>query len=47
MFVGLSMRRWLKMAGLSEREISKVVRNMQEVVEKASHWIWLKRDDVS
>ena len=28
-FVGLSMRRWLKIAGLSEREISKVVREMQ------------------
>ena len=44
-FVGLTMRKWLKTAGLKEREISKVVREMQSVVEKASHWIWLKRDD--
>ena len=46
-FVGHSMRRWLKIAGLRERETNKMVRKMQEVVEKASHWIWLKRDDAS
>ena len=46
-FVGNSVRRWLKIAGLGHRESNRVVRKVQETVERASHWIWLKRDDDS
>ena len=46
-FVGNSVSRWLKVAGLGNRESNRVVRKVQETVERASHWIWLKRDDDS
>ena len=46
-YVGVSMRRWLKVAGLSSRKMSGVIKKMQEVAEKASHWIWLKRSDTT
>ena len=44
-FVGESVRGWLRRCGLSNRETNNVLRRVQEEVEKASHWIWLKRDD--
>ena len=44
-FVGVSTRRWLRVSGLGQRQMGGVIKKLQEVVEKASHWIWLKRDD--
>ena len=44
-FVGVSTRRWLRVSGLGQRQMGSVIKKLQEVVEKASHWIWLKRDD--
>ena len=46
-FVAESMRGWLKRSGLSIRETNNLLRRIQETVEKASHWIWLKKDDDS
>ena len=46
-FVGAPVRRWLLKTGFSSQEASKLIKEIQEVVEKASHWVWLKRDDES
>ena len=46
-FVGTSVRRWLKVAGLGHRESNRVVRRVQETAEKTGHWIWVKREDGS
>ena len=34
-------------AGLSLKKGNSVMKVLQETVEKASHWIWLKREDVT
>ena len=44
-FVGHRMRQWLALIGLPNCKINKLIREIQETVEKASHWIWLKRND--
>ena len=44
-FVAESTRRWLRVAGLGMKQQMRLIRQVQEEVEKASHWIWLKRDD--
>ena len=44
-FVGTSIRRWLSRAGFGPRKASNLVKSLQETAEKASHWIWNKRDD--
>ena len=44
-FVAVSTRKWLGTAGLGPRKVAETVKLMQETVEKASHWIWLKRND--
>ena len=46
-FVGESVRGWLRTCGLKSKDTNNVLRRVQETVEKASHWIWLKRDDDS
>ena len=45
-FVGIRLKKWLINIGLPKRTINKTIREMEEVTEKASHWIWLKRNDV-
>ena len=44
-FIAPSLRKWMNVAGLSLRKGNVIMRLLQETVEKASHWIWLKRDD--
>ena len=44
-FIAPSLRKWLNVAGLSLKKGNAVVKVIQETVEKASHWIWLKRED--
>ena len=44
-FIAASVRKWLRVAGLGLKEGNKLIKTLQETVEKASHWIWLKRDD--
>ena len=46
-FIGESARKWMKVAGLGKKQESTMMKELQETVEKASHWIWLKRDDNS
>ena len=40
-----SLRKWLNIAGLSPRKGTALMKVLQETVERASHWIWLKRED--
>ena len=44
-FIAPSLRKWLGVAGLNLKEGNAVIKALQETVEKASHWIWLKRED--
>ena len=44
-FIAPSLKKWMNVAGLSLRKGNVIMRLLQETVEKASHWIWLKRDD--
>ncbi|XP_066932294.1 uncharacterized protein [Clytia hemisphaerica] len=44
-FVGNRLKKWLINIGLPKRTINKSIKELEEVTEKASHWIWLKRND--
>ena len=44
-FIGNRLRKWLSTIGLSPRQANNAMKRIQETVEKASHWIWLKRND--
>ena len=44
-FVGHRMRQWLSLIGLPKSKRNSMIKEIQETVEKASHWIWLKRND--
>jgi hypothetical protein len=44
-FIGQRLRQWFSTIGLNTRQKNIAMKNIQETVEKASHWIWLKRDD--
>ena len=44
-FVGNRMRKWLSVIGLPKTKRISIIKEIQETVEKASHWIWLKRND--
>ena len=46
-FVGAKTRQWFLSLGFSNKKNSLLLKRIQETVEKASHWIWLKRDDDS
>ena len=46
-FIGHRTRKWLVSIGQQQRQVSAVMKELQATVEKASHWIWLKRDDES
>lgn len=46
-FIAMSVRKWLKTAGLGPKKENAVTKELQETVEKASHWIWVKREDTS
>ena len=44
-FIGNRLRKWFTTIGLNSRQANNALKNIQETVEKASHWIWLKRED--
>ena len=44
-FIGHRLRQWFSTIGLNARQKNSAMREVQETVEKASHWIWLKRND--
>ena len=46
-FLATSVRKWMRVAGLGVKKERAFTRTLQETVEKASHWIWLKREDSS
>ena len=44
-FVSHRIKGWLLTLGLSHRKVNKVLKDIQETVEKASHFIWPKGND--
>ena len=46
-FIGWRMKKLLNFLGLGKKCELAIIRKMQETVEKASHWIWLKREDAT
>ena len=46
-FVATSVRRWMRVAGIGVKKGKVMTKALQETAEKASHWIWLKRNDNS
>ena len=46
-FISTSVRKWMRVAGLGPKKANSIARALQETVEKASHWIWLKRVDTT
>ena len=44
-FIGNRLRDLLHFIGIKQTEMRKVMKNIEETVEKASHWVWLKRND--
>ena len=46
-FIGERLRKWFNIIGLKNAQKNAAMREIQETVEKASHWIWLKRNDGS
>ena len=46
-FIATSVRRWMRVAGIGPKKGSAMTKALQETAEKASHWIWLKREDTS
>ena len=44
-YIAPSVSKWLCAAGLNLRKRNDVLKVLQQTAEKASHWIWLKRED--
>ena len=42
---GGSVTKWMRVALLGPKKRNTIIKALQETVEKASHWIWLKRED--
>ena len=46
-YIATSITKWMRVAGLCTRKRNTLTKALQETVEKASHWIWVKREDTS
>ena len=46
-FIASSMIKLMRMVGLGPKKEKALMKALQETVEKACHWIWLKREDTS
>ena len=46
-YVGVKTRQWFLSLGFPHKKTNLLMKRIQETVEKASHWIWIKRDDES
>ena len=46
-YIGVKTRKWFLSVGFAQKKTGQIFKRIQEAVEKASHWIWLKREDVS
>ena len=41
------MTKWVRVAGLGPRKRNIMTKALHKTLEKASHWIWVKREDTS
>ena len=46
-FIATSVTKRMRVAGLGPKKRNTITKAHQGTVEKASHWIWLKREDTS
>ena len=46
-FIGTGITKWMRVAGLCPKKENISTKALQQTVEKASHWIWVKREDTS
>ena len=46
-YIATSITKWMRVAGLCTKKRNILTKALQETVEKASHWIWVKREDTS
>ena len=46
-FIVTSITKWMRVAGHGPTKRNIMTKALQETVEKASHWIWVKREDTS
>ena len=46
-FIATSITKRMRVAGLCPKKRNILTKAVQETVEKASHWIWVKREDTS
>ena len=46
-YIATSITKWMRVAGLCTKKRNTLTKALQETVEKASHWIWVKREDTS
>ena len=44
-YIGERLRKWFTLIGVNNRDKNNVMKEIQHTAEKASHWIWLKRED--
>ena len=46
-FIATSITKWMRVAGLGPKKRNIMTKAVQETVKKASHWIWVKKEDTS
>ena len=46
-YIATSITKWMRVAGLRTKKRNILTKALQETVEKASHWILVKREDIS
>ena len=46
-FIATSITKWMRVAGLCPKKRNILTKALQETFDKASHWIWVKREDTS
>ena len=46
-FIATCITKWMRVVGLGPKKRNTITKALQVIVEKASHWIWLKREDTS
>ena len=46
-YITTSITKWMRVAELCTKKRNILTKALHETVEKASHWIWVKREDTS
>ncbi|GAB1598174.1 hypothetical protein Ahia01_000094300 [Argonauta hians] len=44
-YANFSVKKWLKSLEIEEKVCRSLIKKIEELTERASHWIWLKRED--